>query len=271
MKQVSHFIWLFRWLQRLFSALVRRREVVDLLPSIILLRSRILFDKRTGKIRTFKLRRQLSDYWAYDQCLATSALDLDPFPQGTKLRSTYDKMLAKGVKPIILDCGANIGFSTYWLSVEYPKATIIAVEPDHDNALLAEYNTRHCNNVQIIQAAVASSDCRLSLTNTDQGSDAFRTVPNDFGEITGYSIASLVTMSGGTHEDLLLAKIDIEGFENDLFSANVDWVQYAQAIIVEPHDWMISGQATANNLLRAISSQPRDFLVHGEHVISFRI
>jgi FkbM family methyltransferase len=271
MKKVSHFIWFFRWLQRLFSALMRRRDVVDLVPSMLVPRRRVLFDSRIGSVRTFKLRRQLSDYWAYDQCLATNALDLDPFPQGTKLRATYDKMLAKGLKPIILDCGANIGFSSYWLGVEYPKATVIAVEPDRDNARLAEYNTRHCNNVQIVQAAVASSSCRLSMTNTDQGSDAFRTLPDDSGEIIGYSIACLVTMAGGAPENLLLAKVDIEGFESDLFSANVDWVHDAYAIIVEPHDWMIPGQATANNLLRAISSRRRDFLVHGEHVMSFRI
>jgi FkbM family methyltransferase len=271
MKKVSHFIWLFRWLQRLFSALVRRRDVVDLLPSILVPSRRLVFDSRIGGFRSFKLRRQLSDYWAYDQCLATNGLDLDPYPQGSKLRATYEKMLDNGIKPIILDCGANIGFSAYWLGIEYPKATVIAVEPDYSNAQLAEYNTRHCNNVQVIQAAVASKTCRLSLTNTDQGSDAFRTLPDESGEITGHSIATLVVMADGALDDLLLVKIDIEGFENDLFSANLDWVYKAQAIIVEPHDWMIPGQATANNLLQAISNQPRDFLVHGEHVMSFHL
>lgn len=271
MRKLSHFIWFFRWFQRLFSSLLRRRDVVDLLPSILVPRKRVLFDSRVGKFRSFALRRQLSDYWAFDQCLATNALDLDSFPQGAKIRATYENMLAQGHKPIILDCGANIGFSAYWLSVEYPKAIVIAVEPDCDNARLAGYNTRHCKNVQIVQAAVASSDCRLSLINTDQGSDAFRTLPDDLGETSGYSIVSLLKMAGGTPEDLLIAKIDIEGFENNLFSCNVDWVKAAQAIIVEPHDWMIPGQATANNLLQAISAQPRDFLVHGEHVMSFRI
>ena len=113
---------------------MRRLDLVDLLPSIFLPLSRVLFDKRVGKVRTFKLRRQLSDYWTYDQGLAINALDLDPFAQETKLRSTHEKILTKGIKPIILDCGANIGFSTYWLSIEYPQAKVIAVESDFDNA-----------------------------------------------------------------------------------------------------------------------------------------
>jgi FkbM family methyltransferase len=271
MKKLSHFIWCCRWLQRLFSAVLRRRDVIDLFPSVFVPRMSVLYDSRLRKIRTFKLRLQLSDYWAYDQCLAISALDLDPYPQGAKLRTTYNNMLIKGWKPVILDCGANIGFSAYWLGVEFPQATIIAVEPDEANVRLAEHNTRHCSNVKILHGAVASKNGRLKLTNTEQGSDAFRTVPDNEGEIKGYSIATLVGMAGGNSDCLLLAKIDIEGFENELFSSNIDWVHDAHALIVEPHDWMIPGQATANNLLQAISAQPRDFLVSGEHVMSFRI
>lgn len=271
MKKISHFIWFCRLLQRLSSAVLRRRDVIDLLPSVFVPRMRVVYDARVRRIRTFKLRRQLSDYWAYDQCLAISALDLDPFPQGSRLRSTYNDMLSKGLKPIILDCGANIGFSAYWLGVEFPQATIIAVEPDDDNARLAEHNNRHCSNVKILRAAVAPVDGRLTLTNTDQGSDAFRTVPDDAGEVKGYSIATLVSMACGNSDCLLLAKIDIEGFENELFSSNTDWVHDAHAIIVEPHDWMIPGKATTNNLLQTISVKPRDFLVHGEHILSFRL
>ncbi len=78
-------------------------------------------------------------------------------------------------------------------------------------------------------------------------------------------------MAGGELENLLVAKIDIEGFENELFSANTDWVDDVQALVVETHDWMLPGQAVANNLLSVISQKPRDFVIHGEHIISFRL
>ena len=271
MKKISHFIWFIRWLQRLGSALLRRRKVIDLLPSLFVPQRRVLFDCRIKRLCTFKLRKQLSDYWAYDQCLALSALDLERFPQGQLLRQRYAEMLAEGRTPLILDCGANIGLSTYWLAVEYPSAKVLAVEPDADNVRMAELNTRTCSNVQLVQGAVAAVDCRLSLMNVDQGSDAFRTTPTVDGEIQGYSIASLLALAGGQARDLLIAKIDIEGFESELFSSHTEWVDEACAIIVETHDWMLPGQATATSLLRAISRERRDFLVDGEHVLSFRL
>jgi FkbM family methyltransferase len=271
MRRLSHFIWFVRWLQRLGSAVLRRRKVIDLLPSLLVPQRRVFFDRRVGRLRSIKLRKQLSDYWAYDQCLALTGLDLDLFPQGRLLRERYEEMLAEGRTPVILDCGANIGVSSYWLGVEFPRAIVIAVEPDVENMCLAERNTRLCNNVRNVLGAVASVDCRLSLTNTNQGSDAIRTVPDEDGEVRGHSVASLLAMVGGSLGDLLLAKIDIEGFESELFSSNTEWVDETGAIIVETHDWMLPGQATATNLLRALSRKRRDFLVDGEHVLSFRL
>lgn len=271
MNRISHTVWLVRWLQRLGSALMRRHKVIDLLPSVLAPRQRLLFDRRSGKFRKFKLRRSLSDYWAYDQCLASAGLDLGRHPQGRKLRETYETMLAAGKTPVVLDCGANIGFSSYWLGVEFPRARLIAVEPDIDNAKLAEFNTRDCDNVSVLRAAVASVDCLVDLTNTSGGSDAFRTEISSSGDISGYSIATLLAKFDAVPEDVLFAKIDIEGFEQELFSRNTGWVAAAAAIVVETHDWMLPGQATATHLLRAVSSGERDFLVSGEHIMSFRI
>jgi FkbM family methyltransferase len=250
---------------------MRRRKAIDLGPSFLMPHSRLLFDRRVGGVRRFELRKQLADYWAYDHCLAVSALDMDKFPQGRDLRSCYEGLLAQGKVPVVLDCGANIGFSTYWLAVEFPEAIVVGVEPDAENARLAAWNTRYCQNVKLVQAAVAPEDCRISLTNTEMGADAFRTVSDSNGALPGYSIASLIKMAGGEQENLLLAKIDIEGFENELFASNTDWVDDIQALVVETHDWMLPGQAGANNLLRVISRKPRDFVIHGEHIVSFRL
>lgn len=271
MKRLSHTVWFVRWLQRFGSAVLRRRKAIDLLPSVLVPRRRVFFDRRVGGLRVLTLRQQLSDYWAYDQCLALTALDLDRFPQGQRLRERYNRMLAEGRKPLILDCGANIGVSAYWLAVDFPHAEVIAVEPDPDNVRLARKNVGACANVRIVHGAVASSDCHLSLTNTDQGSDAIRTIADENGDVMGYSVQSLLQMAGGSPSDLLLAKIDIEGFESEMFSAHTEWVEEAGAIIVETHDWMLPGRATATNVLRAISRGQRDFLVDGEHIMSFRL
>lgn len=171
----------------------------------------------------------------------------------------------------MLDCGANIGCSTYWLATEFQQARVLAIEPDADNVALARRNTRDCPNVTVLHAAVAATDCRLRIADAGASADSFRTVPASDGDIPGYAIASLLAQAGATPRDLLLAKIDIEGFEQELFSANTDWLADSGAVIVETHDWMLAGQASAVPLLRCLGALRRDFLVQGEHVMSFRI
>lgn len=271
MKRISHTVWFVRWVQRLGSALLRRRNVIDLVPSFLAPRHRYLFDRRAGQLRSFRLRRELADYWSYDQTLASSGLDLSQWPQGELLKRRYREMLETGRKPVVLDCGANIGCSTYWLATEFPQATVLAIEPDGANAAIAEHNTRNCPNVRVLRAAVSAHDGRLRIANMGASSDSFRTEVAQEGDIPGYSIASLLAQAGASPSELLMAKIDIEGFEQDLFSANTEWVAECGAIIVETHDWMLAGQASAVPLLRCLGALRRDFLVSGEHVMSFRI
>ena len=271
MNKISHIVWFVRWAQRFFTAIIRNKSVIDLCPSIFLPSNRILLDRRNGKFRFFKLRKKLYDYWSYDHCLASSAFDMSKFLQFHSVNARYQEILIAGKTPVILDCGANIGFSSYWFSEEYPQAVIIAVEPDKDNIEYLKLNTRFCKNVKVMEGAISSIDCNMVLTNKEMGSDAFRTVIDQNGPIMGVSVIKLLKMYGYDLENLFLVKIDIEGFESDLFSSNFEWIDSAKAIIVEPHDWLLPGQAKSQNLLRVISKNPRDFVINGEHIISFML
>ena len=82
---------------------------------------------------------------------------------------------------------------------------------------------------------------------------------------------SLMAVAEAISDDLLVVKVDIEGFEKDLFAANTDWISSCRAIIVETHDWMLPGRASAVPLLRCLGALERDFLISGEHVMSFHI
>jgi len=41
---------------------------------------------------------------------------------------------------LIVDCGANVGYSTVYFLTRYPRAKVIAVDPDPDNYALLEAN-----------------------------------------------------------------------------------------------------------------------------------
>ena len=65
-----------------------------------------------------------------------------------------------------------------------------------------------------------------------------------------------------------IAKIDIEGAEEELFSSNIAWVDRLPIIIIETHDWMLPGRASSMNFLKAICGKNRDFLFHSENIFS---
>ena len=65
-----------------------------------------------------------------------------------------------------------------------------------------------------------------------------------------------------------IVKIDIESFEENLFSKNVEWVASFPIIIIELHDWMIDKRGSSRTFYRTISQYDRDFFFKGENVFS---
>ena len=65
-----------------------------------------------------------------------------------------------------------------------------------------------------------------------------------------------------------IAKIDIEGFEDDLFSKNTAWIDRFPLLIIELHDWMLPWKSTWRNVLSAVSGLNRDFIYISENVFS---
>lgn len=271
MKKISQSVWFARWVLRLGNNLLRRAPIIDLLPPFLARSRRYFFDRRLGRVGRLRVRNLLSDYWAYDQSIVCASFDYRRFAQFGALQTRYESIVRQGRTPLIIDCGANIGMSAYWFATQFPQARVLAVEPDSGNAKLARANNHGLSQVQVLQAAVAPVDCKVSLFNTDKGADAFRTEMFSDGAIDAYSIGSLVAIAKADLRDLLIVKVDIEGFEDALFERNIGWIESAELVIVEPHDWMIPSTAKANNMLRALSRTPRDFLINGEHVLSFRL
>lgn len=69
---------------------------------------------------------------------------------------------------------------------------------------------------------------------------------------------------------LFIVKIDIEGFEKDVFEHDAGWVDEAQAIIIEPHDWMLPKAGTSMPFLKALSNHDFDLLIMHENLAFVR-
>jgi hypothetical protein len=64
-----------------------------------------------------------------------------------------------------------------------------------------------------------------------------------------------------------LIKIDIEGFERDLFAGSLDWLDTVALVFIEPHDWMLPGSRSSSGLQKAFGDRDFDLLLCGENLV----
>jgi len=65
-----------------------------------------------------------------------------------------------------------------------------------------------------------------------------------------------------------IVKIDIEGFEDNLFSENVDWVDRLRLVVIELHDRLFPGEGRSRTFLQVAVERNRGFVQVGETVFS---
>ena len=135
---------------------------------------------------------------------------------------------------IVLDLGANVGFTTIDLALRFPSATIVAVEPEPDNAHVLRLNTATFTNVHVVEAAVWRTDGAVSLRDVGHGEWGFVTDASALGTtVRAISMDTLMAEFGVDEIDLL--KMDIEGAEHDILRGDAQWLDRVRALYVELH------------------------------------
>lgn len=113
-------------------------------------------------------------------------------------------------KPLVIDCGANIGLSIIYMKQCYPQARIIGFEPDDTNFKLLEQNIRSFAypDVSIRKEAVWVEDTELHFADT--GSMSSR-IEESSGSTT--KKVKAIRLKDLLAEPVDFLKIDIEGAE----------------------------------------------------------
>jgi FkbM family methyltransferase len=247
-------------------------DVRHLGPTVLLRHLGRLRPDRIATIRVpglgpVHIRAGDSDMAAIRQVFIDRQYDLSsPSHLQVRMQERYEAMLAAGEKPIIVDAGANIGAAALWFESEFPQAKIVSIEPDPSNASVLRRNVAGRPNCVVLEAAVGSVGGRVSLVHEGM-SWGIRTERSEHG-IEVVTIEDAFRASGGTTP--FIVKIDIEGFESDLFSANTDWVNRCDAVIIEPHDWLLPGQRSSRSFQEVMGDLPFDIFLRGENLLYAR-
>jgi FkbM family methyltransferase len=232
-------------------------------------RGNILFYDRERK-RLFRVRsRGFIDSVTANQIYSSNEYNFAFIGRAEQVRGMYQRILDEGRVPLIIDCGANIGLSTQYFAREFPCARIVAIEPDARNVAVARENCAGFDNIAICHAAIGSTPGHVAIDNSGADANAFRVSRVDDG--AGIRVVTIPeVLADHPDADPLIVKIDIEGFERDLFAHNTGWLEQCDVVVVELHDWMLPGQASSQNFIRTVGEYDRDFLFQGESVFSIR-
>ncbi len=168
--------------------------------------------------------------------------------------------------------GTNIGASSVFFCERYPGAKLICVEPDPDNTDLLSKNMAGLKHA-LFKGAISNRAGQLSLLDPGHGDWGFRTAPLDSVEQATHTVQAQTVQhlldqwgEGGVP---VVAKIDIEGGESDLFADACEWMDLFPCIIIELHDWMLPGKGTSRNFLKQVAARDLDFVHRGENIFLF--
>lgn len=209
------------------------------------------------------LRRDSSDFVVFEQIFLQE-----------ELRPVIELIKKHGIDVrYILDCGANIGLTSVYLSTHLPGSSILAVEPEPDNFTYLQKNIE-ANKVSNIKAVQKGVWVEKAMMEQDEDfcpakgwAFAVKESRDKTGTIAVDTIENIVKLENFPTIDYI--KIDIEGSEFELFRNLNSWGPFFKGIkivSIEIHEKRGKAVEIENILLDAGFSLFRS----GELLIGFK-
>ena len=153
----------------------------------------------------------------------------------------YSSLLNLKNISLVIDLGANVGFSSAYFLTCFPSATVVAVEPAEQNVLVCRRNLAPYGSRAMVLYGAAWSECtKLSLSEEifgdglDWSMQVQRPASAENASIPSWDPGTLIRMSGREEVDLL--KVDIERAELEVFGpASREWLPKVRNICIELH------------------------------------
>ncbi|MGZ8917067.1 MAG: FkbM family methyltransferase [Methylobacter sp.] len=187
------------------------------------------------------------------------------------IREEYKNQFLPKEAKVIIDAGANVGYSVLFFKMLYPAATVIAIEPDPCNFEMLRKNCGYMERVILLNAALWKDCSKLELqfksnTGNSLGSWGVRTVSatgaNDVTLTEAYDVPTL--MDKYAIDEIDIFKIDIEGAEKEVFGEVYQaWYDRVRLFILETHEGIVRGSDT--NVKLALPSDKWKYAKKGEN------
>jgi len=154
----------------------------------------------------------------------------------------YGALDSLGNVRLIVDCGANVGYSSAYFLNQFPQAHLIAVEPDDGNFAMLRRNLQpYADRITLYPAGLWSHPAGLVVCKgqyrdgREWATQVRESRDGETADIQAMDVETLLAASGMDAIDLL--KIDIERSEAEVFSHNCAiWLPQVKNLVIELHD-----------------------------------
>ncbi len=140
----------------------------------------------------------------------------------------------------VVDLGANVGYTTAFLSYVFKKASFVVVEPSEENYfVLARNIKRNKIDAKLIKAGIWHRNAYLKIVRDFRDCLDWSVrieESNDSNNLRGYTVKEILNQVQWKSIDIL--KIDIEGSEKQIFKTKSDltFLKTTKCIAIEIHD-----------------------------------
>ncbi|WP_163339198.1 FkbM family methyltransferase [Desulfopila sp. IMCC35008] len=200
--------------------------------------------KNTEKALSFKEWRKLKSMPRYTPVETKLYGVVIKSNDSCTLLGDIDGILNKGVyqfmsessRPVIVDCGANIGMSIVYFKRLYPGAKIIAFEPDPNlfDILSCNIDSFMFNDIELVQKALwVHNDGVLFDVEGGHSGAIHMQGQNDNNTVKVQSIRLKDVLC--EYEKIDMLKIDIEGAENEVIFDCDNELSRCDHIFIEYH------------------------------------
>lgn len=160
-------------------------------------------------------------------------------------------------RPLIVDCGSNIGLSILFFKCLYPNASIIAFEPDASTFSMLRRNmeSNHVSDVTIHNCALSGEDGEITFYHSAERSGSLLMSTANERLVEGRPIkVAAKRLSPFITEPVDLLKMDIEGAEHSVLLdlASTGKLHMIRQMLLEYHHHIVENADQLSSVLRLL-------------------